>query len=285
MGYNVQILQPATLREVWRSLPAIRVPRAFLAGGTDLVVRAKHVGDVPPIWIDLSRLSELKRLEEKKDHIFIGSRVTYADLERSAVVRQWLPALYGVWSEFASPPVRSLATLGGNCANGSPAGDGIPALFAEEAVVMLERFGKKRDVPIDKFFLGPRRTVLQTDELIVGFKLPKWPGHRGAFLKLAPRKGLAIAKAAVAAAAEFSGEKVIKARVALGAVGPTVARVRDLEDFLAGKALTADVLKEAERMASAAARPITDHRSTAEYRKAMAGVLTRRALHKISTQV
>lgn len=281
MDFGIEIVQPKSLADLWKTLPRLTGPRAFLSGGTDLVVRAKHFGDTPPTWIDLSRLSELKRVEEKKDHLFIGGRVTWAEVEESALVRKWAPALHAVCPEFASPPVRSLATLGGNCANASPAGDGIPALYAEEAVIVLEKFGKKREVPAEKFFTGPRRTVLAKDELVVGFKFPKWPGHRGAFLKLAPRKGLAIAKAAVAAAIEFDGRRVKKARVALGAVGPTVIRAKDLEAFVTGKALTEDVLKECEPLAAKAASPITDHRSTAEYRRAMAGVLARRALAKL----
>jgi xanthine dehydrogenase FAD-binding subunit len=281
MDFGIDIVQPKSLGELWKTLPKLDGPRAFLSGGTDLVVRAKHFGDAPGTWVDLSRLAELKKLEDKKDHVFIGGRVTWAELEESSLVRKWLPALAAVCPEFASPPVRSLATLGGNCANASPAGDGIPALYVEEAVILLERFGKKREVPAEKFFTGPRRTVLAKDELVLGFRFPKWPGHRGAFLKLAPRKGLAIAKAAAAAAVEFDGGVVKRARVALGAVGPTVARAKELESFVTGKAPTEDVLRECERLAAKAASPITDHRSTAEYRRAMAGVLARRALASI----
>jgi CO/xanthine dehydrogenase FAD-binding subunit len=276
--FGVRIVQPGSLRDLWEALPKLKGPHAFLSGGTDLVVRAKHFGDTPPLWVDLSRLDELKKIEAKKDHLFIGGRVTWAEIEHSPLVREWAPAVYAVWAEFASPPVRTLATLGGNCANASPAGDGIPSLYAEEAVLVLVRFGKKREVPVEKFFTGPRRTVLEKDELLYGIKVPKWPGHRAAFMKLAPRRGLAIAKAAVAVAVELAGGRVKKARIALGAVGPTVARVRAAEDYLQGKALDEKAASEAGRLASEAAKPITDHRSTAEYRKAMAGVLTKRAL-------
>jgi CO/xanthine dehydrogenase FAD-binding subunit len=282
--YDVRLVRPASLKELWAAVAGLRGPYAFLAGGTDLVVREKHFGDTPRVWVDLSRLKELKVIEEKKGHLLIGARATWAEVERSAAVRKWAPSLAAVCSEFASPPVRTLATVGGNCANASPAGDGIPALVAEGAVAVLAKGARRRDVLVEDFILGPRRTVLEKHELVLGFRVEKRRSlPRGAFLKLAPRKGLAIAKVAAAVSARVEGGRLADVRIALGAVGPKVLRAREAEAYLEGKEPSPGVLKEAQRLARGAAKPITDHRSTADYRREMAGVLVRRALERIST--
>lgn len=278
---DVEILRPRNLPEAFRMISKIRGNFRYLAGGTDIVVAAKRGGGVPAVWVDISQISEMKRIEEKNGHIFIGGLATYAEISESAIVRRWAPSLFSVCPEFASPPVRSLATLGGNCANASPAGDGIPTLYAEQAHAVLVLRGRKREVPIEEFFLGPRKTILRPGEIFYGVKIPKW-GHQGFFLKIGPRKGLAIAKASLGLAVDLNG-KVKKIRIALGAVGPTVLRARETESYLCGKALTQESLREARRLIQEEVMPITDFRSTADYRWAMTGVLLERALRRAAS--
>lgn len=279
---EVDIVQPKSLNELWKTVSQIKEPHRYLAGGTDLVVVAKHGIGTPCTWIDISKIKELKKIEEKKDSIFIGALVTYAEISESNLIKKWVPALGAVCPEFASPPIRSLATVGGNCANASPAGDGLPALYVEGAKVILKLKKSAREVPIEKFFLGPRKTVLKKNELVVGLKIPKKSGFRGTFLKVGPRKGLAIAKASLALSLKLNGSGTIQdLKIALGAVGPTVIRAQKTESILCGQKIDSSIIKKAKELVQTECSPITDHRSTAEYRKAMCGVLLGRALERL----
>lgn len=279
---EVDILQPKSLPELWKIVSRIKDSFRYLAGGTDLVVLAKHGIGTPCTWIDITKIKELKKIEEKSDFIFIGSLVTYAEIEESELIQKWAPALFSVPPEFASPPIRSLATIGGNCANASPAGDGLPALYVEEAKVVMKLKNLAREVPIEKFFLGPRKTCLKKNELIVGLKIPKKPYTKGTFLKIGPRKGLAIAKASLALSVRANGSGTIQdIKISLGAVGPTVIRASKTEALLQGQKMDEKLIKKAQELVQTEASPITDHRSTAEYRRAMCAVLLKRALKKV----
>lgn len=278
---DIDILQPKSLNELWKTVSKLGNSFRYLAGGTDLVVVAKHGIGTPCTWIDITKIKELKKIEQKSNSIFIGALVTYAEIEESELIQKWAPALYAVPPEFASPPIRSLATLGGNCANASPAGDGLPALYVEGAKVVLKLKNFTREVPIEKFFLGPRKTVLKKNELIVGFRIAKKPYTKGTFLKIGPRKGLAIAKASLALSLRSNGSGTIQdIKIALGAVGPTVLRASKTEALLLGQKIDDESIKKAQELVQTEASPITDHRSTAEYRRAMCGVLLARALKR-----
>lgn len=279
---DVDILQPKSLSELWKSVSSLKNSFRYLAGGTDLVVLAKHGIGIPCTWIDITKIKELKKIEQKSDSIFIGSLVTYAEIEESELICKWAPALFSVPPEFASPPIRSLATVGGNCANASPAGDGLPALYVEGAHIILKSKSSTRELPIEKFFIGPKKTVLKKDELIVGFRIPKKPYTKGTFLKIGPRKGLAIAKASLAISLRENGSGTIQdIKIALGAVGPTVLRANKTEALLLGQKMDDSLIKKAQELVQTEASPITDHRSTAEYRRAMCGVLLKRALKRL----
>ncbi len=278
---DVEIVQPKSLPELWRTLSKLRGPYRYLAGGTDLVVVAKHGVGVPCTWVDISAIKELKKIEDKKDCISVGALVTYAELSESDKIAKWAPSLFAVCPEFASPPIRSLATAGGNCANASPAGDGIPAYYAEGAQVVLKLKSAVRRVPIEKFFLGPRKTVLKKDELVYALELPKKKGWTGAFYKVGPRKGLAIAKASMAVCAKITDGIIDDIRIALGAVGPTVLRAVKTETLLKGRAWSSDLSARAQETVQTECSPITDHRSTADYRRAMTGVMLKRVLARL----
>lgn len=276
---DINIVQPKTLSEIWKTISKIRDPYRYLAGGTDIVVAAKRDVGVPCTWVDISKIKELNKIEEQKSYIFIGSLVTYSDIAESNIVKRWAPSLYEVCPKFASPPIRSLATIGGNCANASPAGDGIPSLYAENASIVLKLRNSVREVPVEKFFLGPKKTVLKKGELVYGLKIPKKSGYSGTFLKIGPRNGFSISKVSLALSIKSDGSKTIQdVRIGLGAVGPTVIRAIKTESYLKGKPLTQKLLEEAQKLIQSEVAPITDHRSTAEYRKAMTGVLLGRVL-------
>lgn len=173
--------------------------------------------------------------------------------------------------------MRNMATLGGNCSNASPAADGACALCCEGAEAVMESGGKIRRVPLEKFFISPGKTALRPDELITGFEIKK-SEHSGVYMKLSPRKSFSIAKVSVAAAVWMEGNRIIRAGIAMGAVGPVILRALKTEKYLRGKEISGILIEEAAKIIMGECRPVTDHRSNALYRKEMTGILLKRAL-------
>jgi carbon-monoxide dehydrogenase medium subunit len=198
----------------------------------------------------------------------------------SPLVARHLPSLPQACAVIGGPQIRNRGTLGGNLANASPAADTVPPLYAADAVVEVVSVSARREVPITRFFTGPRRSVLARDEIIVGVRVPRREGVRGAFLRLGQRQAQAISKVSVAVALAFKDGRPSFARIALGAVAPTVVRApRAEEALLAGGA---DALRRARELVMEEIAPIDDLRSTREYRRQMAGVLLERAVRKAS---
>lgn len=275
------IVKPANLKELWKMLPGLPARRRYLAGGTD-VVAADNAGiENSECWIDISDLPGLDDIKETAGSLLIGSGVKISEIERSKAVVRWCPALTAAIPHFASPSLRNMATLGGNAANGSPCADGVCALIAEEAYVLLALKGKKRRLFLKDFFLGPKKTALKKDELIVAFEIPK-RRRVGAYLKLGPRAYFGVSKAAVAVTAEISGSVIKRACVALGSVAPVPLYAALTSAWLENKKLSADVIAEASDIVKAEAAPITDARSEAEYRREMCGVLFERAVKSLA---
>ncbi len=271
------IAKPASLKELWKQLPSLPSSRRYLAGGTDLVTADNAGADHSGCWIDIGDLPELRAVKETASSLFIGSAVKISELERSAPVRKWCPVLSAAIPHFASPSLRNMATLGGNAANASPCADGVCALVAEDASVLLALKDARRRLPLKDLFTGPKRTALKRDELILGFEVPKRP-HAGAYFKLGPRARFGISKAAVALAAEISGGRVKRAAVALGSVAPVPLYAARTSAWLAGRELSPETAAEAAELIKSEVSPITDARSEAAYRREMCGVLLSRAL-------
>jgi CO/xanthine dehydrogenase FAD-binding subunit len=273
-----QALRPLTLADALRARAAH--PDAVpVAGGTDLMVSVNFGRTRPPALLDLSRLEELKSVRRENGSVVIGAGVTFAAI----AVDPLLPAsLRQAARSVGSPQIRSRATLGGNVATASPAGDGIPVIAAHDGRVVVVSEAGERRVPWEEFFLGPKQTTLAADELVVGVELPLAEGQ-GSFAKIGPRNAMVIAIAGVCLQLDTEARVV---RLALGSVAPTVVRAREAET-LAGDALCWDdpaeppspaLVSEFCRLAEAAAQPIDDVRGTAAYRRHAVGVLSRRAL-------
>jgi CO/xanthine dehydrogenase FAD-binding subunit len=230
---------------------------------------------------DLTGVPELVGIQNRGDSIWIGAGTTHAMIVESPIVREALPSLPLACAVIGGPQIRNRGTLGGNLANGSPAADAVPPLFAADAVLELVSYSERREVPVAEFYTGYRQHVLERDELIVGIRVPKRHGVRGTFLRLGQRQAQAISKVSLALGASFdpSGQPSW-VRVALGAVAPTVIRAP-----LTEAALLEGGEGSQERACRALAEeiaPIDDLRSTADYRRAMAGVLLRRAWRSIA---
>jgi xanthine dehydrogenase FAD-binding subunit len=252
-----------------------------VAGGTDILVKLHDRFDQPqPKLLVLDNIKTLHKISITIKEISVGPLVTFSEIEKSDILKAHASQLVEAASLAGSTQIRNRATIGGNLANGSPAGDLIPPLYALGASLELSSSRSKRMVPIEKFFIGPGKTVLKSNELITAIKIPKVSNH-GFFLRLATRRALAISKVSVAASLIMENKKIELIRIALGAVAPTVIRATRTEALLFGKALSPQLIEEAGHIVQEEARPIDDIRSNALYRKEMVGVLLKRGLEGI----
>jgi len=257
----------------------------LIAGGTDLLVRIREHLESPSLLVDIGDLDELAQIREENGFVEVGAAVTHAQSLDSTLLREKAQLLVQGCSEIGSPQIRSRGTIGGNLATASPAGDTIPPLYCLEAVLRLRSRRGEREVPIQEFFTGAKKSVLRSDELLVAIRFPSTKkAERVYFRKAGQRKSLAIAKVSVAACLEMAAGRVRKARIALGAVAPTVVRAFQTEAFLQGQRLSAKAIAKAVQLVKAESQAIDDIRSNAEYRKDMTGVLLGRGLSMIQDQ-
>jgi len=253
----------------------------LLAGGTDLIVDIRTARASPRVVIDISRAADLKRLELIDDMLVIGSMITHAEIARSRLVRELCPALAVAAHSIGAVQTRNLGTIGGNLANAVPSMDIGPALLALDASITIARPGKLRRSSLDTFFSGPRSTTLARDELILDVTVPATSFRKPmAFLKFGLRKGQALSLVNVAAGfwPEANAPVFRDTRVALGAVAPTIMRAAEAERYLDGREVASPAMEEAGRIAAGEARPISDFRASAHYRRELIAVLTGRAL-------
>jgi carbon-monoxide dehydrogenase medium subunit len=258
-----------------------------IAGGTDLLADLKLAPETPRVMVDISRVPDLKSIEVRDDGLAIGALVTHTEILRSPVIQELFPALVAAAHTIGAVQTRNLGTLGGNLVTAVPSLDSGPALIALEAqVTMLGPAGERR-LPLVDFFTGPRRTVLKPEELLTEIVIPKKNlGKPTSFHKFGLRKGQALALVNVAAATWLRADAPVFAepRIALGAVAPKVICARQAEAYLDGRAATPEAMAEAGRIAAGEAKPISDFRASAGYRRDLITVLVRRALEDACAQ-
>lgn len=260
----------------------------ILAGGTDLLVELKHAAHNPEVIVDISRLDELKNIAIADDGLHIGALATHGDIMQSTVIRDMFPALVEAAHSIGAVQTRNLGTLGGNLITCVPSMDSGPTLMALEASVTVASSAGQRQMPLASLFVGPRKTSLKPGELLIDIVIPKPNlGKPAAFQKFGLRKGQALALVNVAAAFWVDdGKDAFKAPcIALGAVAPTVIRAPKAEAFLAGRKISAEAMAEAGRIAATEAKPISDFRASAEYRRDLIAVLVKRALANAHARV
>jgi CO/xanthine dehydrogenase FAD-binding subunit len=255
-----------------------------LAGGTDVVVEINEqhrtVADDVTV-LAVNRVPELRSwmLDRDSRTLRLGAGVTYAEIA-SDPIAGLLPALAQAARTVGSPQIRNAATIGGNLATCSPAGDGLPVLAALDAVVELVSTTGTRSLPVNEFMVGVKKTALAPGELVAAVTMPLLDGWQG-YAKVGVRNAMVIAISGACLAVDNPTKSV---RIALGSVAPTVVRAPDAEAFAvthvdwASGTVSAVDAAEFGRLAAAASRPITDHRSTAEYRRHSIDVLARRLL-------
>ena len=276
---------PATLDEAIALLNQQGDSARIIAGGTDIIIELER-GMRPDVktLIDITRIPDLDAItSDDEGQIHLGPLVTHNHVAGSALlVERALPLAQASWLE-AAPQIRNRATVVGNLITASPANDTITPLIALDASVTLRSTDGERTVPLRKFYKGVRRTVMQSGELMTGisFKALDPEHERGMFVKLGLRRAQAIAVINVAIVLRLEEGIVTKAKIALGAVAPTIITAPEAEFALEGGTLSNDAVDKASRLAAEAATPIDDVRGSANYRREMVRVLTRRALREL----
>jgi CO/xanthine dehydrogenase FAD-binding subunit len=277
----MSVLISTTLAEALAAL-AEEPTSLVIAGGTDVMVEINSGHRRPESIVAVSRIPELRTWSHdgSTGTLRIGAGVTYGELE-AAHFAQWVPALSQAARTVGSPQIRNTATIGGNVATCSPAGDGLPVLAALDAIVHLVSTQGSRSVPFDEFMTGPKRTSLLPGELIEAVSVPVFAGWQG-YAKVGVRNAMVISNAGACLAVDDARG----VRLALGSVGPTIIRCAQAEAFAASVVDTTNrSVRQADavefgRLAAEASRPIDDHRSTAEYRRHAIAVLARRLLRR-----
>jgi len=251
-----------------------------IAGGTDLLIALKEHAERPAYVISLASIPGWRYIEyDEAQGLRIGAATTVRSVETSPIVRAKYPVLAVAAGLLASIQIRNLATVAGNICRASPSADMPPALLVLRATVKLVGSAGDRLVPLEEFFTGPGRTVLQPDELLAEIQVPPPHPQTGAvYIKHSPRRAMDLAVVGVAALVALEGGRCVEARIALGAVAPTPRRAPAAEEILRGREPTAVRIEDAARAAAELASPISDLRGTAKYRRQMVHVLTRRAL-------
>ncbi len=280
-------LAPETLDEALAALGA--GPVTVLAGGTDLMPQSRSgVKEVAETLMSIRRISTLGEIEEIGDAIHIGTLVTINELKANRLIRDQLPLLAEAADQFASDQVRSVATIGGNLCNASPAGDMLPPLMALNAKVVLEARSdgraNSRRLSLQEFLLGPGKTARTDNELLTAIVIPKCgAGHFHRFYKLGRRPALDISTISVAVVARVEGKTMTGVRVALGAVAPTVVRASSCEALLEGAELNKNTIALAAKAAADDVNPISDVRASAWYRSQMVTNIVTRILSNVTT--
>ena len=239
-------------------------PLVPLAGATDLYVSLNFGSLAATRFVDVWALDSLRRIGMRGDVLSIGALATYTSLTKSRLVKQRVPMLIDAARQIGGVQIQNRGTIGGNIANGSPAGDTLPVVAAVDAVVVARSTSEERRIPFAEFYTGYRASVLRADELIVAVEVPPVDGRQW-FRKVGTRAAQAISKVVMAGVAGDSP------RVALGSVGPVVGRARATEQALAeGQGIDAAAVVLGNEIA-----PIDDVRSTADYRRVVAQNLLR----------
>jgi carbon-monoxide dehydrogenase medium subunit len=282
IGYTYQ--KPGSVAEAFR-LKEDTPEALFVAGGTDLMVKIKNREVSPKALISLRSVAELQGIAVR-GAVHIGAMTSISELIRNEVMREKYPVLVKAARRLGSRQIRNVATLGGNLCNCSPCADTATPLLVLEARALLQNHLGTREIPLVKLFKQPGETCLATDEILTQVLIPafnatrKGSGVRTIFFKQG-RVKMDLAVASLSVLLQTKGNRVKKARLAAGSVAPVPLRLTRVEDLLEGDNLSSSLIAEARRLAEESVKPITDIRSSGEYRRHIVGVFVKRALETL----
>lgn len=275
---DIRYEAPATLQAAVALLAGASGAARVLAGGTDVIVQMETDLIEPELLVDIKKIPEVRQITAENGGFRIGAAVPGIEImQHAALGKAWPGVVEGV-KLIGSIQVRGRASIGGNLCNASPAADSVPALVAAGAIARIVGPSGVREAPVEAIPVGPGKTSLAKGEIVASFFLPPRPAHSGdAYQRFTPRTEMDIAVVGVGInLALDAGGTCTAARVALGAVAPTVLLVKEAADALVGSRLEEAALDKLAKAASAACRPIDDKRGTKEFRIKIAGVLAKR---------
>ena len=276
-----EYLHPLTVQAAVDSLASAPSPAIPIAGGTDLMLDLQQ-GHHAPVHtlVDLTGIAELCALEIRGTQLFIGAGVPHNRIVESPLAQEHARALVESCGLIGGPQVRNMATLGGNVAHALPAADGTIGLLALEAEAEVASPRERRRMPLQEIFVGPGKSILKADEILVGFYLPLKKAHQAsAFCRVMRAQGIALPILNLAVWLERDGEKIANARIAVGPSGPTPFRARQTDACLRGKCFSAETISKAQQtLLSEAVFRSSPARATAEYRRELVLVLLKNAL-------
>ncbi len=275
-----ELLMPQSISEAVKLLAKYKNKVSVMSGGTDVIVSMTK-GVATPYVMSLAEIPKLDYVTyNKKTGLRIGAMATLQQVADTPEVKKYYPALWKSTAINGTPQTRNMGTVVGNILRASPSGDCCCAMLATGGSVVLQGPNGKREVSIDKFFIGYRVTARKPAELAIEIKLPALPnGTCNAFARMT-RTTLDLSKVNAAVRLDMAGKICKEARLAIGAVAPITLRLTKSEALLKGSALTADVLQKVAATVPTEIKPIDDVRSTAEYRRAVSGVLVRRVIEE-----
>jgi CO/xanthine dehydrogenase FAD-binding subunit len=251
----------------------------LLAGGTDLLVQMRAGRKPTSFVIDIKNIAELNQVCLDATGLTLGAAVPCYRIYKHREAARAYPALAELAGLIGGTQIQGRASIGGNLCNAAPSADSVPLLIAHSATCRIAGPRGERSVAVEDFCTAPGENVLQPGEMLVSIHLPPpKPSTGSAYLRFIPRNEMDIAVAGAGVSVELNGSTFKSARMALAAVAPTPFYVKEAGDWLAGKPVNEESIRAAAEIAKAAAKPITDMRGTAEYRRHLCAVLTRRAL-------
>ncbi len=273
---------PTTAQEAIALLAEHGDRAKVLGGGTDLIVDLKHKPGNISILVDVTSIPEFLGIEETDEGLRIGSMAKYGEIMEHPLCLEYTPEIVAASHTVGAVQTRNLGTIGGNLVTCVPSADSAPSLLVLDAEVTIAGPDGNRRIPLQEFFVGPRKTCLQPHELLMEIWIPKAnlgkPSH---FLKFGLRKGQALALVNAAAAIWLDDkQQIAEPRIAIGAVAPTPIRAPKAEAHLAGKKPTDELLTEAAEIAVSECKPIDDFRASANYRRQLVRTMTFRCLKR-----
>lgn len=286
MGFDY--VAPRSIGEAISILRKYDGKAKVIAGGTDLLIQIRNKEIVPEYVVDITSIPELDRIRyDEKEGLRIGALTTIRALETSTEIHQRYPIISEAASQLGSMAIRNVATIGGNLCNAAPSAESAPALIGLSGVVKIVGPEGERVVPLEGFFTGPGGTILKREELLVEIQVPiPSPNTRGIYLKHSMRGTIDLAIVNIAVIVTLGSQSKVceDIKIVLGAVASTPMRMKKAEEVLRGKRIDEDLINKSAQVASGEARPISDVRASAEYRKEMVKVFTKRAVREALTQ-
>ncbi|MBI4318578.1 MAG: xanthine dehydrogenase family protein subunit M [Chloroflexi bacterium] len=270
---------PHTIQEACVLLAQLGPRAKLLSGGSDLLVKMKNGLMAPAHLVSIKNLASLKGIRyEAGTGVIIGARATHNEVMNSDILLEKYRSVSEAAHSMAAYQIRSIGTIGGNLVNAVPSADMPPILIALDATVRIVGCNGERVVPLEDFFLGPGKTVLDGDEILTEIVIPDQPTTGSNYIKFGLRRAGALAVAGVASSVTIAGDTCGDVRIVLGAVAPVPIRARQAENVLRGKQISPELIDQAGKIAAAESKPINDIRGSIEYRRNLIDVLTRRSL-------